>query len=278
MPHTQLIPFTTRDLKRIQNIALKAAVEAGKIQVKNFRRKIRVDEKKDAGLVTEVDLKSEELILKRLRKAYDFPIIGEESGRSGRIGDNIPTWHVDPLDGTTNYAHGFPMYGVSIGLAVGNEPVVGVVHAPSLKETWWAAKGLGAFHNNKPIQVSKRVKMQECLLATGFAYMKGAPLKLAIERFRHVSLKSRAVRRPGAAALDLAYLAMGVYDGFWERDLHSWDICAGSILVREAGGRISNFEDGPLELAAQEILGSNGVIHEQMVAILRAGLAAFERD
>ena len=262
--------FSAGDLARMQKVALAAALEAGKVQTKNFRRKIDVSEKKNAGLVTEVDLKSEALILRRLRQAFpDFAIIGEESGRSGAFANGTPVWHVDPLDGTTNYAHGFPMYGVSIGVAVGDEPVMGVVHAPSLRETWWAAAGLGAFHNGRRMHVSRRATLPNSLLATGFAYMKGPNLRDAIERFRRASLKARAVRRPGAAALDLAYVALGVYEGFWECSLSSWDVCAGVALVREAGGQVSDYSGGPFRFTDQEILATNGRIHSRLGSTLR---------
>lgn len=208
--------------------------------------------------------------MKRLRKAFpDFAIVGEESGRSGGTADrDTPTWHVDPLDGTTNYAHGFPMYAVSIGLAIGDEPILGVVHGPSLRETWWGAKGQGAFMNKKRIQVSKRAVMSEALLATGFAYMTGPELQDAIERFRRVSTASRAVRRPGAAALDLAYLAMGVYDGFWECSLNSWDVCAGLALIREAGGEATNYTGGTFRFAEQELMTTNGLLHPDLLKLL----------
>lgn len=272
-------PFSERDLRRLVKVALNAAFEAGRVQTKYFRRKFRISEKEGAGLVTEVDLRSEELILKTLRKAFpEIPVIGEESGASPDVREFAPVWHVDPLDGTTNFAHGFPFYGVSIGLAIGDLPIVGVIHAPSLKETWFAYRGGGAFWNRQRIRVSVREEFRECLLATGFAYTKGAPLKLAVERFRHVSQRSRAVRRPGAAAIDLAYLAMGVYDGFWERDLKSWDLCAGILLVEEAGGLITNFTGGPFAFAEKEVLGSNGLIHRNMINVLKAGLESFEKE
>jgi myo-inositol-1(or 4)-monophosphatase len=262
------------DLALALKSALAAARAAGKIQANFFRKAIRVDEKKGAGLVTEVDLKSEEIILKRLRRDFpSFAIIGEESGASagssGPTKSDTPTWHVDPLDGTTNYAHGFPMYGVSIGLAVGEHPLLGVILAPSLGECWSAARGQGAFRNGEAIRVSPRKRLPDCLLSTGFAYMRDKALQDALGRFRRASLEARAVRRPGAAALDLAYVAMGVFDGFWERNLNSWDVCAGIALVEEAGGKISDYEFKPFSFAAREILASNGTIHKSLTELLR---------
>ena len=265
--------LSNKDLALALKSALAAARAAGKVQAKFFRKAFRVDEKKGAGLVTEVDLKSEELILKKLRRDFpSFSVIGEESGASrgsSTASGDVPTWHVDPLDGTTNYAHGFPMYGVSVGLAIGERPILGVILAPSLQECWWATRGQGAFRNGERIRVSPRKSLPDCLLSTGFAYMRDKALQDALGRFRRASLEARAVRRPGAAALDLAYVAMGVFDGFWERSLNSWDVCAGIALVEEAGGRISDYDLKDFRFGAREILASNGTIHKRLAELLR---------
>jgi myo-inositol-1(or 4)-monophosphatase len=219
--------------------------------------------------VTEADVKSEALILKRLEKDFpSFQFLGEESGASGTRSD-IPMWHVDPLDGTTNFVHGFPMFCISIGLAMGGEPVAGVIYIPTLDETFHGAKGCGALFNRRPLRVSKRKRISECLLTTGFAYIKEEQkLSPEIERFERAHLEARAVRRPGAAALDLAYVAAGVFDGFWERNLATWDVCAGALLVKEAGGKVTDYLGRPFRIDGQEIMATNGLVHREMMGLL----------
>lgn len=259
-----------KDLDKIRKHAIEAAHAAGDVILRYYRKRLVVKEKARSSLVTEVDVKCENLIKKRLQKAYpQFRFIGEESGISaGEPG--AFTWHVDPLDGTTNFVHGFPMFCVSIGLALGNEPLVGVIHIPTLDETFHGSKGLGAKLNRNRIHVSPRKKLSECLLTTGFAYIQDEKnLEPEIRRFQTAHLQARAVRRPGAAAIDLAYVAAGVFDGFWERNLSSWDVCAGSLLVSEAGGLVTTYSGGPFEIAGKEILATNGLIHEGMQALLK---------
>lgn len=259
-----------RDLEKIRKSAVEAALAAGEIILRYYRKRLVVKEKARSSLVTEVDIKCENLIKKRLHKAFpDFRFLGEESGISaGEPG--AYTWHVDPLDGTTNFVHGFPMFCVSIGLAVGNEPLVGVIHIPTLDETFHGAKGQGAKLNRNRIHVSPRKKLSECLLTTGFAYIQDQKnLEPEIRRFQAAHLQARAVRRPGAAAIDLAYVAAGVFDGFWERNLSSWDVCAGSLLVREAGGLVTAYSGGEFDLSGKEILATNGHIHPDMMKFLR---------
>lgn len=261
--------FSPRELEKIRKAAVEAAEAAGAVSLRHFRKRLDVREKARSSLVTEVDLKCEALIKKRLQKTFPgFRFLGEESGASSSDGA-LPTWHVDPLDGTTNFVHGFPMYCVSVGLAVGDEPIVGVIHIPTLKETFHGARGLGARLNRKPIKVSGRQKLSECLLTTGFAYThEASALDPEIERFRHAHLEARAVRRPGAAAIDMAYVAGGIFDGFWERNLSSWDVCAGTLLIREAGGTVSAYDGSPFRIAGKEVLATNGRIHEQMRKLL----------
>ncbi len=263
--------FKPSELKKIKAVAIKAAHEAGKIHLKYYRKKLNVREKEAAGLVTQVDLQSEKLIKKILNKQFpNFAFLGEETGESKKLSEDTPVWHVDPLDGTTNFVHGFPMFCVSIGLAIRDEPILGVIYIPTLNETFHGAKNCGAFLNKKRMKVSKRNILKECLLTTGFAYIADEE-KLAPEvtRFKKVSLEARAVRRPGAAAIDLAYVAAGIFDGFWEKNLSSWDICAGALLVSEAGGSVSNFSNEPIKLSKKEILATNGHIHESMIEILK---------
>jgi len=258
------------ELEKIRKAAVEAAVEAGKITLRYYRKSFDVREKARSSLVTEADLKSEALIRKILGKKFpSFQFRGEEGGHNSAAALDAPMWHVDPLDGTTNFVHGFPMYCVSIGLALADEPLVGVIHIPTLDETFHGAKGAGAKMNRRPMKVSKRANLGESLLTTGFAYLHQADaISPEIERFKRAHLEARAVRRPGAAAIDLAYVAAGVFDGFWERNLSSWDICAGIALVREAGGNVSSYDGGSVTLDGKELLATNGKIHGAMIKIL----------
>lgn len=258
------------ELEKIRRAAVEAAVEAGKVTLRYYRKALDVREKARSSLVTVADLKSEALIRKLLgRKFPSFQFRGEEGGSNASAALDAPMWHVDPLDGTTNFVHGFPLYCVSIGLALADEPLVGVIHIPTLSETFHAAKGCGARMNRRAIRVSRRTKLSECLLTTGFAYIhKEEAISPEIDRFKRAHLEARAVRRPGAAAIDLAYVAAGVFDGFWERNLSSWDICAGISLVREAGGLVTTYDGGSVSLDGREILATNGHVHDSMIEIL----------
>lgn len=265
--------LTKTELKKIENIAVKVAVAAGKVLMQYYRQnRLQVREKARSSLVTQADVNSEKLIKKKLEKAFPkFHFLGEESGASAIGNEVTPMWHVDPLDGTTNFVHGFPMFCVSIGLALGDTPLVGVIHIPTLKETLHASRGNGARFNGKKMRVSQRTQISESLLTTGFAYIKDEPmLAPQIESFKKLHLEARAVRRPGAAAIDLAYVAAGIFEGFWEKNLSSWDVCAGACIVEEAGGLVTNYKGGTFKLADREILATNKHIHSDMVEILRA--------
>lgn len=259
------------ELAKIKKHAIEAAHKGGAVLMRYYRKKIAVHEKARSSLVTEADLKSEALIQKMLKKSYPgFQFHGEESGDNGKTDPTVPTWHVDPLDGTTNFVHGFPMFCVSIGLAIGNQPILGVIYIPTVEETFHAAKGGGAFLNRKPMHVSKRNHLSQCLLTTGFAYIRDEDkLCPEIERFERAHLEARAVRRPGAAAIDLAYVAAGVFDAFWERNLASWDVCAGALLVNEAGGRVTGYNGEEFSINGKEVLATNSHVHTSMMQILR---------
>jgi myo-inositol-1(or 4)-monophosphatase len=263
--------FKKTELDKIRQVAVKAALAAGEIHLKYYRKRLNVREKARSSLVTEVDLKSEALIKRALVKSFpSFQFRGEESGEIAGRNKDAPMWHVDPLDGTTNFVHGFPMFCVSIGLALGDDPLVGVIHIPTVGETFHGSKGNGARLNKKPMHVSKRKKLDESLLTTGFSSLRdGNKLTPEILRFERAHIEARAVRRPGAAAIDLAYVAAGVFDGFWERNLSSWDICAGALLVREAGGKVTSYDGGPFEMHGNQILATNGHIHKEMQKILK---------
>lgn len=258
------------DLQKIRKAAVEASHLAGDYSLKYFRKKLDVHEKARSSLVTKVDINCEALIKKHLQKKFpEFYFHGEESGANNSFDTDTPMWHVDPLDGTTNFVHGFPMYCVSIGLAIRDEPIVGVIHIPTMNETFHGAKSCGAKLNNKAIHVSKRTDLSQSLLTTGFAYLKEEEnLAPEIHRFQKAHLEARAIRRPGAAALDLAYVSAGIFDGFWEKNLASWDICAGALLVQEAGGKVSDYSGKKFTLHSKELLASNGLIHKKMIDIL----------
>ena len=223
--------------------------------------------KGEIDLVTEMDLASEKLILEAIRANYpDHAILAEESGRS-ESPDSPYRWVVDPLDGTTNYAHGLPIFCVSIGLEKDGEPYLGAIYVPMLDELYWAETGQGAYLNGQKLSVSKTTELGKALLVTGFPY----DVKVKSDNLVHFSnflLSSQAVRRLGSAATDLAWVAAGRFDGFWEPRLGAWDMCAGTVLVREAGGTVTNYVGGPFSIYEKEILASNGALHPAMMEVL----------
>jgi myo-inositol-1(or 4)-monophosphatase len=229
-----------------------------------------VRHKGETNLVTEVDLASEELIVSRIRRAFpDHAILAEEA-QPVRPSGRAPTWIIDPLDGTTNYAHGYPAFSVSIGLEVDGALELGVVYNPNLEELFEAQRGKGAQLNGAPIRVSSTSSLSESLLATGFPYDIRTTNVTNLDNFAAFSLQARGVRRAGSAALDLCYVAAGRFDGFWELKLSPWDCAAGYLMVREAGGMVTNLKGEPGSIYEPESLASNGCIHRQMIAVLRA--------
>jgi len=241
---------------------------AGKILLKYFEKVHRIEKKRGAGIVTEADRFAEEYLLDRIFKKYpQSSIIAEESGEFKQKGDYC--WVIDPLDGTSNYAHAFPWFCVSIGLLIEGVAQVGVIYQPLSQEMFWAQKGGGAHLNKKRIRVSSETKMRDSMVGTGFYYSKGTRLEQEIEVFRAVNQVARAVRRPGSAALDLAFVACGRYDGFWERGLSPWDVAAGFLIVEEAGGRVTNYAGKPTTLHEREVVASNGKIHRNLVSLTR---------
>jgi myo-inositol-1(or 4)-monophosphatase len=220
------------------------------------------------NIVTEVDRQSERYLISRIKKYFpNDSILSEESGLVRSKG--MRQWVIDPLDGTTNFAHGFPMFCVSVALVVEAQPRVGIVYHPVLNEMFTAVRGRGAHLNGTRIHVTQESRLKSSLLATGFSYQLGSSLAKSIKLFQRFLQHSRAVRRAGAAALDLAYLACGRFDGFWERDLSPWDIAAGVLLVEEAGGRVSDFKGGSLRLEGNEVVASNSRIHHVMLRFLK---------
>ena len=249
------------------------AVEAGHF-LKHSVGTVRSVERKlgqDSNLVTEVDKRSEAMITERIRMKYPgHAILGEESGGSITGADTV--WIIDPLDGTTNFTHGLPIFCVSIGVQHKGELVAGVVYDPNLDELFSAERGGGAFLNGKRLHVSGTAELRESLLVTGFPYNIRENPHHAVEHFQAFLMEAQAVRRLGSAALDLCYIAAGRFDGFWEVALKSWDMAAGMLCVREAGGNVTNFRGEQMKVTGVDLLATNGKIHEAMRAVLKKNL------
>jgi myo-inositol-1(or 4)-monophosphatase len=251
----------------MKGFATALAMEAGEIQRRCVGKSKDVEHKGAIDLVTQVDRRCEEMIVSRISEFFPHHhVVAEESQR--RPTGNAYQWYVDPLDGTTNYVHGYPCFAVSIALAVEGEIVLGVVSDPMREETFSATKGDGAFLNGVSISVSKTKDLDDSLLATGFPYDVRESQNNNLDHFARFSLSAQGVRRDGSAALDLCYVAMGRFDGFWEMKLHPWDLAAGALIVTEARGRVSDFEGGPFKIESGEVLATNGLIHQQMASVL----------
>ena len=243
------------------------AREAGALLMQYFDQGLKIEYKGDADLVTAADRASEVLIRERVSKQFpSHDVLGEEQGLKDSGSEY--RWYVDPLDGTTNFAHGYPVFAVSMGLEHrsrdGDARIAGVVYDPTRDELFTAEKGSGALLNGKPIHVSKAAQLKECLLGTGFPSHKRHK-NPNIFFYHQITLKTHGVRRAGSAALDLCNVACGRFDGFWEFNLNPWDTAAGALIVEEAGGRITRFDGSPFELNSRETLASNGLLHDALV-------------
>ena len=242
---------------------------AGAILKKHFNGPLRIRKKPGAGIVTNADLAAERYLLKSiLRKFPESSIITEESGEFRRSDELV--WFLDPLDGTTNFAHGFPWFCTSIAVWENGVPRAGAIYQPVTDELFLAERGRGAWLNGKRIHVSKERKIGDSLLGTGFYYYRGAELRREIATFQRLSQAARAIRRPGSAALDMACVAAGRFDGFWERGLSSWDVAAGIVLVQEAGGKVTDYAGRPASPFGRECLATNGALHRPLIARIRA--------
>lgn len=249
-------------------VAEYAARTAGSILLKHLGQPLEVEFKGDADLVTKVDRLSEEAIVSIIRGIYpDHQILAEE-GTNRESGSKF-RWIIDPIDGTTNYAHNFPCFAVSIGFEVSGQMSAGVVYDPVRDECFTAMDGEGAFLNGSTIHVSDVDKLDRALLATGFPYDRREHPDDYLVLFRKFMMKAQEIRRPGSASIDLCYLASGRIDGFWECKLKPWDVAAASVIVREAGGRMSDFKGNKFSIYGNETLASNGRIHDEMVGITR---------
>jgi myo-inositol-1(or 4)-monophosphatase len=237
--------------------------EAGALLMSYFHRRIGYEYKGDVDLVTEADRASEKFITERLQSRWpDFGIMGEEGTRSAMTAEY--RWLVDPLDGTTNFAHGYPVFCISIALVRGEDLIAGFLYDPTRDEFFSAEPGAGAKLNGQAMHVSKTQTLSESILGTGFPSHKRHK-NPNIHFYHQLTLRSHGLRRAGSAALDLANVASGRYDGFWEFTLNPWDTAAGVLLVREAGGTVTRFDGSPFLLNSKEVLASNGIIHQELM-------------
>ena len=253
--------------------AAEAALAAGRIHRQYFRQAPEIRKKGPIDLVTDADLAAERDFRDRVARAFpDHVVLGEEAS-----GDAAPApaarcrWIIDPLDGTTNFAHGLALFTVSIALEVDGEVVLGVVYDPIGEELFTAERGAGARLNGERLQVSACADLVDSLLCTGFPYSIREDRRRQVDVFAAFLARARAVRRLGSAALDLCYLAAGRFDGFWEEQLHAWDMAAAALIITEAGGRVTDYRDGPLDVfKGGQIVASNGALHGAMLDVIRA--------
>ena len=257
-----------QDKSRYLQVAVAAAKEAGRIQMEHSGHSHSVEYKGEINPVTMVDKLCDQAITQLISNAFpNHDLLTEESPFQKK--GSPWRWIIDPLDGTTNYLHGYPCYCVSLGLEVEGEVKLGVVYNPILDELFYAEKGEGAFLNGNRIFVSHEDHLNRSLLATGFPYDVRDHADFYLRYFRQFITKSFAVRRPGSAAIDLCYLAAGRFEGFWEWKLHAWDVAAGSLIITEGGGKVTDFKGQSFSIYSGEILASNGLIHEEMLQVIR---------
>jgi len=255
-------------MKDFVRLAEQACRLAGQLQLEGQNQNLKIHYKGSINLVTDVDHLCEKAIVDLLQGTYpNHDILAEEG--SGNRKDSEFKWVIDPLDGTTNYAHGYPLYCTSIALEHKGEVVAGAVYEPNRDEMFLAEKGGGAALNGKKIHVSRVPEIGQAMLATGFAYNVRETANNNLDHFRKFILNAQALRRDGVAAVDLCYVAAGRYDGFWELNLFPWDVAAGFLMIVEAGGKVTNFSGKPFDIYSKEILASNGALHSTMVEVLQ---------
>jgi myo-inositol-1(or 4)-monophosphatase len=258
-----------RELEELLALAMRLAREAGAIQRAGYEADHEIETKSQhSDLVTEIDRASEAHLLRALeRERPRDSVLAEEGGARERAGATY-RWVIDPLDGTTNYAHGYPRFAVSIGVERDGAPALGVVYDPLLDELFHAVAGGGAFRNGRRARVSRETELSRSLVATGFAYDKALVDDDNTREFRALLKRAREVRRDGSASLDLCYVAAGRFDAYWEFKLSPWDVAAGSLVVAEAGGRVTDTQGGSTHRSGRDILASNGAVHAAMLAVL----------
>ena len=261
------------DFKQLSNlleIAKNVSIKGGKSLMENFGKISKINTKTNIGdLVTNADLLSEKIIIEYLnRKTPEIQILAEESGRGGNQSSQL-IWCIDPLDGTTNYAHGYPFFATSIGLCFEDIPLLGAIYIPFIQESYYGAPTIGSFCNGRNINVSKTNCLEKSLLVTGFSYDRKTSVKNNYSEFCWMTNITRGVRRGGAAAVDLAFIANGRLDGYWERGLAKWDMAAGVPIVENAGGIVRDFEDGNFNLSNGKILACTPAIENEMLIELK---------
>jgi myo-inositol-1(or 4)-monophosphatase len=255
------------------DFAIELARAAGDVLKHYSSREKQVEFKGRANLVTIADKESEALIISRIREHYpNHSILAEESGASGPSEGSEEKWIIDPLDGTTNFAHQYPFFCVSIAFEQARQIRCGAVYDPWRDEMFSGARGKGSFVNGQPLRVSDADTLRSALIMTGFPYGFRDKIQRVISQFEGFLVESQAVRRGGSAALDLCYAALGRVDGFWELDLHPWDTAAGVLILEEAGGRVTDFSGRPFSIYGKEIVASNAHIHDEMLAVLNRSL------
>lgn len=261
-------------MKKIKQTLEKALIEAGRMIKRAAEKPISIEYKSPVSLVTKTDKAAEKAIIDIIKK--NFPghsILAEESGtspgRDSRTGTLARKWIIDPIDGTTNFAHRVPDYCVSIGYEEDGIVKVGGVFNPILNEWFWGERGKGASLNGKKIRVSKAKNLSESLLATGFPYDRRERAKYYLKFVEEFMLRTHGLRRLGSSAIDLCYVACGRFDGYWEFNLNAWDISAGALMVEEAGGRLSDFSGKPMSIYGNQTLATNGFIHEEMLSLIK---------
>ena len=257
--------------------AIEAVIRAGDVQMAHFGRQMRVDKKGAIDLVTEIDLQIERDF--RTMVAERFPghvVLGEEfSSADDRATTAEFCWVLDPIDGTTNFAHGLPIFCSSLALEINGEAVVGAVYDPNRRELFTAERGAGAWMNGVPIRVSSAGTLLDSLLVTGFHYSIHKEPEELMGLFSEFITRARAVRRLGSAAIDLCYVAAGRFDGFWEQKLQPWDVSAGALIVQEAGGHVSTASGEPFRSRLGSVLATNGLVHAEMLETISGFLARF---
>ena len=258
------------DLPTTLKKAVSIARGAGEILNRADHHRAADFKQNETDLVTDYDRQSEAFIVAQLQAAFPAHAIRGEEGTRINNGAEYE-WLIDPLDGTTNFAHGLPIFSVVLCLLQNGDPLIGVIYDPSRDELFTAAKGSGAFLNDQPLTVSNRQPLARALLVTGFPYDVRSNPNNNLDRFANFAVRARAVRRLGSAAIDLAYVAAGRLDGYWEGRLNPWDVAAGALLVREAGGRVTNYADEPVPVPNIELVASNGIIHAEMLRVIREG-------
>lgn len=254
--------------------ATEVVLRAGDIQVSRRESGFRIDKKGAIDLVTEVDLECERMCRDVIAQRFpDHDVVAEElSSGPGEVAKSSHRWVFDPLDGTTNYAHGLPIFCASLALEIDGRSVVGAVFDPTRRELFTAEMGQGSFLNGTPLGVSSTAQLLDALLVTGFPYDVHQQTSELLQLFGAFLGRARAVRRLGSAALDLCYVAAGRFDGFWEQHLRPWDVAAGALIVGEAGGLVTGMDGSPFDPVAAHLVASNGLIHDSMLAVIR-GLA-----